>query len=1418
MERWHSSQMLFGPQACDGGGSSLRLKAPGALILCAGGLWAIAPVAFAQAPGQAPGSIQGEQVQRGSARFERLDGRTIIRASDGAIINYRRFDVQAGDTVQFVQPSSDARVLNRIQSAAPSRIDGQLLANGQVYLVNRAGVIFGQGSIVNASRLVAAGGDLSNADFAAGRDRFTNVQGEIVNEGALTANSVTLVGSAITNRGTIVTTPDEHGNPRGVITLATGGEVFVQEEGSAIRVRVEQEPSPARRGEARPQPLGAVTSARPAKRRVTSLGAGDAAAHALAIHNTGTIQSNGGSVTISAASGTIRNEGTIASNAGQGASTAPDAASIPQPTAQTQPVAVEPLSSVRIEGPRVEQVGTIDVRAASTASEAPFASRGGIVDIEASDQLVVAGGSMMHAGGTDEGAGLITLRSRGDLIVEATSIVDAGVGAIQIDADRSMRVEGELRAAQSSDAMLRTTDDDGTGQLLLGGDAAGSIYVRESGAQDGELADGRVTRTDVGEQTFVVSASAIENFAGDVLLSTPLDIVIERSITKLNGGLTLDAGREIVFGRPTPLGVEGETGLIDVGIAARFLDFTSTGMIRDLTQAGAQLAALGGDIKLRSNTAGVQFGRATVGSGSRVEWTQADSLTLSGAAGRVGNSQEVHVAIDVTNGTLSLGEVGGAGQTYRSLNARGSGGLIVSEQLTTATTIDLTSLADMAIGASLSAPQRMTAWAGAGGSGGDLSFTRPGLTLASNAIELRAGMHPGAWSPGQAIPDSVIDARSNAPTLLGAGGAGTSPTRFEFSQNRGFTDANLPTQTQFGEGTSGLLYLAQSYYESITLADGRPLAGSRATINAHSAFNPIQPGSLKVMEALDLASFASLGTVELFANVTTPGEQFYEDRVYVGGDVTLRASRVLFEAPVTSTLGPSDVLGSLTIDGDATFEMGAGDLRALRDVRVEGRTTLGRTDVTADEFFVRMLTEGGQTYRGGLSLLTDASLRSTDAGLIDIGGDIEGGLSAILARPLNLSISTDGGLIAFGGPGQPTLVGAGLGLGTLSLSTSDSPATRGVEEAATVFSRGDLTIRAQAIEFAQGEKLTVLGDLEMSANRVAVGDINTLGAMRLLAETITLLRRPAGTLRDQVGNLLSDLGLDFVAGGAIEFSGDVVLAGESDAPPRFGSRTGQYSDNLSLYEQVTMLVSEVAPERLTGVSGEVLDLRVPERAPPPPPAGPGGLEDPRPRDPGLEDIVLPRVYDIDLLRKVAVSGRGVDAAEMLAARSGRYVYSDLPEGASPTDANEVRVAATRFNSKQVRDVVIAHDEVLGEPGSDRAAAVSAQIDSLVRQYQAARPQSAGEVGNDAVSVDPRELAWFLATSPRQEETMRTLLSLRGVLDRVRGLGLTDREYAESQRQLLSRIVPADGSLSVDGLATLIHAAGEEPTRRLGARW
>ena len=47
-----------------------------------------------------------------------------ITAPDGSVFSHGSFNVNSGETVQFVQPSANARVLNRITSSSVSTING----------------------------------------------------------------------------------------------------------------------------------------------------------------------------------------------------------------------------------------------------------------------------------------------------------------------------------------------------------------------------------------------------------------------------------------------------------------------------------------------------------------------------------------------------------------------------------------------------------------------------------------------------------------------------------------------------------------------------------------------------------------------------------------------------------------------------------------------------------------------------------------------------------------------------------------------------------------------------------------------------------------------------------------------------------------------------------------------------------------------------------------------------------------------------------------------------------------------------------------------------------------------------------------------------------------------------------------------
>lgn len=171
------------------------LKRVGALSLIAGSVLVLgAPPALA--------GPEGARVVQGQANIQRQGGLTTITAGNNAIINYRSFDVHAGETVRFVQPGATSRVLNRVQSALPTRIDGSLTANGRVYIVNPAGVIFGAGSVVNVSGLVAAAANIRDRDFVRGVDHFTGVAGEVRVQGVINASSVTRWANKSSTRGT----------------------------------------------------------------------------------------------------------------------------------------------------------------------------------------------------------------------------------------------------------------------------------------------------------------------------------------------------------------------------------------------------------------------------------------------------------------------------------------------------------------------------------------------------------------------------------------------------------------------------------------------------------------------------------------------------------------------------------------------------------------------------------------------------------------------------------------------------------------------------------------------------------------------------------------------------------------------------------------------------------------------------------------------------------------------------------------------------------------------------------------------------------------------------------------------------------------------------------------------------------------
>jgi filamentous hemagglutinin family protein len=162
----------------------------------------------------------------------RQGAQTTITASNNAVIRFESFNVEAQESVRFIQPDERSRVLNQIFGSDPTRMDGSLIANGQVFIVNPSGVIFGQSARVNVGGLIAAAGSMSTQDFLANRDVLTNLSGAVENHGTVEAGVIGLFGQNVLNTGTLRA-------PDGLVTLVAGSNVFIGRPGSNIVVKLE---------------------------------------------------------------------------------------------------------------------------------------------------------------------------------------------------------------------------------------------------------------------------------------------------------------------------------------------------------------------------------------------------------------------------------------------------------------------------------------------------------------------------------------------------------------------------------------------------------------------------------------------------------------------------------------------------------------------------------------------------------------------------------------------------------------------------------------------------------------------------------------------------------------------------------------------------------------------------------------------------------------------------------------------------------------------------------------------------------------------------------------------------------------------------------------------------------------------------
>ncbi|HHF4073082.1 TPA: filamentous hemagglutinin N-terminal domain-containing protein, partial [Haemophilus influenzae] len=154
--------------------------------------------------------LQGMDVVHGTATMQVDGNKTIIRNSVDAIINWKQFNIDQNEMVQFLQENNNSAVFNRVTSNQISQLKGILDSNGQVFLINPNGVAIGKNAIINTNGFTASTLDISNENIKARNFTFEQTKdkalAEIVNHGLITVGkdgSVNLIGGNVKNKGVI---------------------------------------------------------------------------------------------------------------------------------------------------------------------------------------------------------------------------------------------------------------------------------------------------------------------------------------------------------------------------------------------------------------------------------------------------------------------------------------------------------------------------------------------------------------------------------------------------------------------------------------------------------------------------------------------------------------------------------------------------------------------------------------------------------------------------------------------------------------------------------------------------------------------------------------------------------------------------------------------------------------------------------------------------------------------------------------------------------------------------------------------------------------------------------------------------------------------------------------------------------------
>lgn len=1028
----------------------------------------------------------------------------VRQGSDKAIIDWRGFDIAAGETTRFVQPGSGSIALNRVGGNAASVIDGSLTANGRIFVINPNGILFGAGASVDVGGLVATTADIANDSFLAGDYRFdgasTVAGAAITNNGVITAGMAVLVAPQVRNGGTI-----QAGLGRVTLgaaqrfTLDMAGDGLISfDAGSAVAgARLEQ----AGLVQGATVLLSAATAARVVDNVIDMTGVVEARG----------VRQEGGDIVLDGGLGVVSVAGTLDASSTGGSG-----------------------GTVQVQGDQVAVNADLTVKGAFTATGATSVGNGVTVSgygsqtytgsLSLAGHLVGAGAGAINVSGRLTVRELATIATAGNAGDDVTVAGIDGPGFLAVDAGAGQVSLGTVGAAQT------------LAGLSVGGAGIALSGVTTTGLQDYAGA-------------VVLNGNLVSTAGGSIRLGGPVTLAGDSTIvTAGNGGDDINVSGTVNGAHAFQ--IDAGSGTVTLGGAAggtTALKLLAAGGSRvslgDVTTTGLQDYA--GTVTLNGNLVSMTGG--SIRAGGPVTLTGNSAIVTAGNGGddiRVGGAVDgaFGLLLDAGQGDVALAGAVGGGKALTLLSTAGRNVSLHD--------VRTTGQQDHA-GAVTLAGNLVSEVGGAIRIGGP-------LMLAGNSAIVTAGFASDAIHLDGAV--------NGAFSLIADAGAGTVVTSGTIGGSRALSlFAVTGSKVALGDVTTTG---RQDYAGSFTLNGnlvstgggvirvGGPLAlaGDSAIVTAGFAGDDIDlAGSVNGAHALMLDAgagkvavagavggatalklFSAGGATVSLRDVTTAGLQDYAGAVTLSGNlVSLTGGAIRAGGPlalagdsaiVTAGGGTDDIRLAGSVDGAYALVIDAGAGNASIGGAVGATQALRLLSAGGSTLALRgVKTVGQQDYAGAITLNGD--LTSTGGGIIRLAGPVTLAadssittagaavdgvtLSGALAGPYRMTIRAGAGNVGFGGAvsgltgldvaggavnaAAPITVAGNLAVAAARLTTAELNATNVTLTGTDALTSGAITA-GQDVKVTAGKAAT-LGTVTGRGVTVTAGDALTTGAV-----------------------------------------------------------------------------------------------------------------------------------------------------------------------------------------------------------------------------------------------------------------------------------------------------------------------------------